>query len=61
MAVKPAKVDLLCVQTCQSLADLSVCAQVFSEDWVNDLLRLAIRALTTRDTIRKIAIALIVR
>ena len=61
MAVKAAKVDLLCVQTCQSLANLRVCAHVFSEDWVNNLLRLAIRALTTRDTIRKIALALIVR
>ena len=56
MAVKAAEVDLLCMQTCQSLAYLRVCAHVFSEDWVNNLLRLAIRALTSRHTIRIVAI-----
>ena len=55
MAVKTAEVDLLSVQACESLTYLSVCAQIFCEDGVNDLLRLVFRALTTGHATRIIA------
>ena len=48
MAVKATEVDLLGVQTCQSLTDLSVCAHVFGEDGVDDLLRSVISVLAAK-------------